>query len=328
MLDNHYNDHPLVSICCITYNHEKFITKTINGFLNQETNFNYEILIGEDCSTDNTRNIIEEIASRHPQKIRLFANAQNMGARKNFQNIRKNAKGKYIAVCEGDDYWTDTLKLKKQIAVMEKNPDISFCFHSAKMVTAGGIATGIKLRPYASSGKHGIEDIIRIAGGGIPSQSKIYRRELMLDPPDWHKNAHVGDMATDLYLSSFGYGYYLDETMSVYRLGARGSWTRKLYSGPNLIEKKINMLKKDIELYDNFNEFTGYKNNETIEKIKREILYSIEYLSNPFYKKTNTLIKLSENLSEIKKKKMLIKFSIVKAYAFCQKLLSPFIKED
>ena len=88
------------------------------------------------------------------------------------------------------------------------------------------------------------------------------------------------------------------------------------------------MLKKDIELYDNFNEFTGYKNNETIEKIKREILYSIEYLSNPFYKKTNTLIKLSENLSEIKKKKMLIKFSIVKAYAFCQKLLSPFIKED
>jgi glycosyltransferase involved in cell wall biosynthesis len=328
MLAKQHLDNPLVSICCITYNHEKFISKAINGFLMQETNFSYEILIGEDCSTDNTREIVEKLVLKNPGRIRLFANEQNLGTRKNARNIRKNTRGKYIAVCEGDDYWTDRHKLQKQVNIMEKNPELSLCFHSAKVVTSRGIPAGTRFKPFNTSGIHNASDIIRIAGGGIPTQSKVYRKTSMMNLPEWHKNAHIGDMASDLYLSSLGPVYYINEPMSVYRLGAKGSWTRTLYSGPNLIEKKINMLKKDINLYDAFDEFTEYEHKETIEEIKTEILYGIEYLSNPFYNKSNTFKELSKKLSWNRKKSKLIKFSVLKIFACYEKLLNYFKKSD
>ena len=124
---------PLVSICCITYNHAQFIRKCLDGFLMQETNFPIEILIHDDCSTDGTTEIIREYEAKYPDLIFPLYEEENQyqqgkAAEIDFYNYRR-ARGKYIAYCEGDDYWTDPQKLQKQVDFMEANPEYSVCFH-------------------------------------------------------------------------------------------------------------------------------------------------------------------------------------------------------
>ena len=128
---------PLVSICCITYNHAQFIRKCLDGFLMQETNFPIEILIHDDCSTDGTTEIIREYEAKYPDLIFPLYEEENQyqqgkAAEIDFYNYRR-ARGKYIAYCEGDDYWTDPLKLQKQVDFMEANPEYSVCFHDFKI---------------------------------------------------------------------------------------------------------------------------------------------------------------------------------------------------
>ncbi|WP_298741187.1 glycosyltransferase [uncultured Chitinophaga sp.] len=125
---------PLVSITCITYNHEKYIAQAIEGFLMQETSFPYEIIIGEDCSTDNTRKVIGEYVKQYPGLITLITSDENVGARKNGIRVRNAARGKYIAICEGDDYWTDPHKLQKQVDFLEAHPDYVLCYHYVNRV--------------------------------------------------------------------------------------------------------------------------------------------------------------------------------------------------
>ena len=124
---------PLVSICCITYNHASFIRKCLDGFLMQQTTFPIEILIHDDCSTDGTTEIIREYEAKYPDLIFPLYEEENQyqqgkAAEIDFYNYRR-ARGKYIAYCEGDDYWTDPLKLQKQVDFMEANPEYSVCFH-------------------------------------------------------------------------------------------------------------------------------------------------------------------------------------------------------
>ena len=117
-------DHPLlVSISCITHNHEKFITQAIESFLMQETNFEFEIVIGDDCSTDRTKEIILSYVDKFPGKIRFINRLKNIGSAPNFMQTIKECNGKYIALCEGDDYWTDPLKLQKQVDFLEENSE-------------------------------------------------------------------------------------------------------------------------------------------------------------------------------------------------------------
>lgn len=124
----------LLSICCITYNHEQFINKAIDGFLMQKTTFPVEIIIGEDHSKDNTREIIKSYTYKYPDKIKLIISDQNVGAVENERRVILEAKGKYIAFCEGDDYWNEPYKLQKQVDFLESNPDYSVCFHRCKHV--------------------------------------------------------------------------------------------------------------------------------------------------------------------------------------------------
>ncbi len=119
----------MVSICCITYNHETFIAKAIEGFLMQQTSFPFKIIIGEDYSTDRTRDIVQKYARRHPELINLIISDTNVGILVNERRVMLEAKGKYIAFCEGDDYWTDPFKLQKQVDFLETHPEYSVCFH-------------------------------------------------------------------------------------------------------------------------------------------------------------------------------------------------------
>ena len=120
---------PLLSIVTITYNHEQYIRQCIEGVLAQKTSFPIEFIIADDCSTDETKSICEEYAKNNPDIIRLISSSANVGAVENEQRALLAAKGKYIATCEGDDYWTDPLKLQKQVDFMAAHPDYSVCFH-------------------------------------------------------------------------------------------------------------------------------------------------------------------------------------------------------
>lgn len=124
---------PFVSVCMITYNHESYISKAIEGILHQKTNFNFEIIIGEDFSTDKTRFICKTYQSKYPDKIKLLLPQKNTGVQENFINTLLACCGKYIAFCEGDDFWTDPLKLQKQIDFLEDNPVYSLCFTRFKI---------------------------------------------------------------------------------------------------------------------------------------------------------------------------------------------------
>lgn len=123
---------PLLSVVTITYNHEPYIAKCIEGVLMQKVNFPMEFIIAEDCSTDGTRAICEEYAAKYPELIRLITSETNIGYNPNELRAMKAAKGKYIAYCEGDDYWTDPLKLQKQVDFLESHSDYSVCFHRCR----------------------------------------------------------------------------------------------------------------------------------------------------------------------------------------------------
>lgn len=158
---------PLVSICCITYNHAPFIRQCLEGFLMQKTNFPIEILIHDDCSTDGTTEIVKEYAAKYPDLIFPLYETENQYSKPNhllldFYNYRR-ARGKYIAYCEGDDYWTDPLKLQKQVDFMEANPEYSLCWCQADITIAdSGIIqqsrfiehnTDVSVREFLMEGK-------------------------------------------------------------------------------------------------------------------------------------------------------------------------------
>lgn len=129
---------PLVSVRVITYNHGKFIRECLEGIFMQKTNFPFEVIIGEDCSKDNTKIICEEFKARYPKEINLLSSNKNLGAAQNAKKIRAVTRGNYIALCEGDDYWVDPLKLQKQVDFLEANPDYVLCFHRINIVSEDG----------------------------------------------------------------------------------------------------------------------------------------------------------------------------------------------
>ena len=122
----------------ITYNHERFIAQAIEGVVMQKTQFSYELVIGEDCSTDNTRVIAESYVRKYPDIIRLLPAEKNLGIWANGLRTLKECKGKYLAFCEGDDYWTSPEKLAKQVEMLEKHPGYSICFHNVLVQYEGG----------------------------------------------------------------------------------------------------------------------------------------------------------------------------------------------
>ncbi len=148
---------PLVSICCITYNHEPYIRKCLDGFLMQKVDFPIEIIIGEDCSTDKTRQICEEYAKRHPHLINLLPSEHNLGCLDNEYRVMKTARGKYIAFCEGDDYWTEPTKLQRQVDFLESHPEYTVCFHNRLVERKGEVLFKDKFKRFCKPEDSGFD---------------------------------------------------------------------------------------------------------------------------------------------------------------------------
>lgn len=265
----------LVSIRCITYNHEKYIADAIEGFLMQKTNFNFEILINDDASTDKTADIIRKYEKKYSNIIKPIYQTDNQfskGIKVGHEFIQKRAKGKYIALCEGDDYWTDPYKLQKQVDYMESHPECSMCFHAAEKVTPDKKTLGDFLGRYGSGSK-----IYKFTDAGcafFATASKMYLKVLMDNPPEWFFIGEASDFPSQLILLNKGYAYYMDEVMSAYRVEVPGSSNDRLKNESK--EKVVKYYKERIKILDEFNRYSNYRYNDDI--MKKGLLLEVNIL--------------------------------------------------
>lgn len=186
---------PLVSVWMITYNHEKYIRQSLEGAVSQKTNFAFEIIIGEDCSTDGTRAIVEEFESRYPDIIVPIYHETNVGAMRNaYEYCYPRLSGKYVACLEGDDYWIDENKLQKQVDFLEANPDYAIYCHRVYELSDGNELreTGLFSSASGSTTEFTIEDLASI-GNFIHTASVLFRNGLIPGFPSWFSTSPVGD---------------------------------------------------------------------------------------------------------------------------------------
>ncbi len=260
----------MVSINCITYNQEEYISEAIESFLMQKTTFKYEILIHDDASTDNTASIIKEYEEKYPHIIKPIYQKENKyskGIKIGYEYNVKRAKGKYIAMCEGDDYWIDPYKLQKQVDYMELNPECTLCMHEVKLIDASSKESTGFIKPYNYSTKCSIEDMIIGGGGFVGTNSLLFPREIFENPPEWYFNCPVGDYPLQILLTYKGYAYYMNENMSVYRTNAKNSWTEQMCTGK--VEKWAKLMDDINTMLDEFDNFSSKQYNTVICKTKK-----------------------------------------------------------
>jgi glycosyltransferase involved in cell wall biosynthesis len=211
---------PKVSVVSITYNHEAYIREALDGFVAQKTDFPVEIIIADDASTDRTPAVIQEYAERHPKLFRPILRPANVGIHANLSEAMSAARGQYLALCEGDDYWTDPLKLSKQVAFLDQHPETTLCFHPVRMTWDDGRADDSEFPPAPWRKNLSVDGLLK--RNFIQTNSVVYRRLPRYDdiPPDM--------LPMDWYLhlrhAVHGTIAMLPETMSVYRRHAQGVW--------------------------------------------------------------------------------------------------------
>lgn len=207
---------PVVSIVCTAYNHEKYIRDCIEGFLIQKTNFSYEVLINEDASTDGTAAIIREYEEKFPKIIKPIYQIENQYSKRVglWRTILfPRAQGKYIAICEGDDYWTDPLKLQKQVDFLESNPDFSMCFHNAWVVFEEGDRK--VLFKDLKQGEYTGEDILK--EWTVPTASVLFAKNRLDKRHLSNPRFLFSDIILFLSLAESGRLMAFDQPMSAYR---------------------------------------------------------------------------------------------------------------
>jgi len=214
---------PVVSICTITYNHEAFVAEALDSFLMQETDFPFEIVIDDDCSPDGTAEVINQYIKQFPNIIKANLREKNVGMMPNFTENMKRAKGKYIALCEGDDYWTDPLKLQKQVDFLRDNIDTTMIFENAKIVNEKNTTSLELFNPKEVASKF-VEPIDLIQAKRIvPTGSILFCRDDAI--VDFFVNNSVllvGDTPLFLYLAKSGKIYYNNNISSIYRVHVGG----------------------------------------------------------------------------------------------------------
>lgn len=257
------NSEIIVSISCLTYNHGKYIRDTLEGFVKQVTNFKFQVLIHDDASTDDTVDIIKEYENKYPEIIKPIYQVENqyskhVSIKKKYQIPR--LKGKYVALCEGDDYWTDPYKLQKQVDFFEKNPEYTLC---ATSCVWRNLRDNIDESQFIIDVDKDIpvEDIIIEKNGRIfPTVSVMVKRDVYSSCPEWYSLFPVGDIALFINAGINGKIRMLSDVTCVYRWFSIGSWTSRTENE----ERKIVFKNKFIKGFEALNVGTEYKYDKAI----------------------------------------------------------------
>lgn len=218
---------PLVSVLILTWNHEPYLAQTLESVVSQRCKFPFEIVIGEDCSTDATAAIAAEYRKRYPHLIRIVSASANVGMHRNLARIWHKARGRYIAICEGDDYWVDSDKLARQVARFDGNPRLSLCGAGTRRIEPGPDGewreTG-RIRPDVIKDNYTIEDLI--AAYSFHTSSVMVRKDCVAFPR-WFWDMYCADRPLYLLCAATGDVEFIPDVMSAYRLHPAGIWSPK-----------------------------------------------------------------------------------------------------
>ena len=265
---------PMVSIVCTSYNHGDYLAEAIESFLMQQTNFDIEILIYDDASTDHSPRVIKQYETQYPDLIKPIYQTENQyskGIRVELFNHNR-AAGKYIAVCEGDDYWTDPYKLQKQVDYMEAHPACSMTVHSADRVLSDKKKVLSTVRPEHGNAILSVERVIEGGGDLVATNTMVYSKDKITTLAPFYLNAVVGDYPLVILAALRGTVDYLDENMSAYRVGVESSWTERELATSM---KRINHYHDMERMFDEINEYTNYQYNDALTKAKRSYQFSL-----------------------------------------------------
>lgn len=270
----------MVSISCATYNHENYIRDAIEGFLMQKTDFKFEIIIHDDASTDRTVEIIKDYQKRYPEIIKPIYQTENQFSKgvRIGKIIYGHAKGKYIASCEGDDYWTDPHKLQKQVDFMEANPDYSMCGHATKVID---VTTNEEIKWIYNRQGQDMELPFEYLGENLlffQTATMVMRSEYIKNGlPEFHSMSLNGDIAIQYLMAHHGKVYYFDDVMAVHRKFAPDSYTVK-YNRDILL--RIRNRENQIAMLKAFNTYSKGQHNDTVQKKIENLNESLEKMKN------------------------------------------------
>jgi glycosyltransferase involved in cell wall biosynthesis len=317
-------DNILLTVSCITYNHVHFIRKCFEGILMQETNFNYEVLIHDDASTDGTTAIIREYEMKYPGIVKPLIQTVNQysqgkkGIYATYNHSR--AQGKYMALCEGDDYWTDPHKLQRQVDFLERHPECTMCYHPSRVIYVN------KSRPDKIAGPRGYLDKkehvftgreLIVNGLGVWTAAMMVRTEVVKVLPDWYFKVTFGDLALKLLCSEKGsIGYIGGMAMSVYNRGVYNAWSYAEGSR-DWEEKRLN---DHYQVLDFFNAYSGYRFKKEIKVRKRTLLINYMLVSQNHYSRLGYTrlirknIRCLMNFKSKKVKRLWLQFLLGKKY--------------
>lgn len=282
---------PLVSVCVQTYQHANYIKECLDSILIQKTDFEFEILLGEDESTDGTREICLEYAEKYPDKIRLFLHSRknvisidgNQTGRFNLLYNLNAAKGKYIALCEGDDYWTDPLKLQKQVDFFKREPGYALCFHPVR------VRVGEEVKDdFITKDVQGTTTIYELAKGNfIHTPSVMMRRNSKVINTLGELCPPLGDYVLHILNAQYGKIKKLPDCMANYRVHEGGIWSSR-----NTVFK----LEKTVEAIEILERAVEKEFSSVFSSQKEQLLLSLLELSeNDLEKLKSYSVKLIEN---------------------------------
>lgn len=302
-----------VSVYCFAYNHEKYIRKTLEGFVNQKTDFKYEVIVHDDASTDNTAQIIKEFEEKYPDIIQGIYQQENQYSKKvsilrTF--ILPKLKGEYIAVCEGDDYWTDENKLQLQSDVLDNDQTCVMVSHNTRRITEDENFIDLMVQDKESGYCEPKEFINK--NNKNPHLSSLMYRRILVDEirPDFFKKT-TGDNALRCWALTKGKIYYIDKVMSAYRVNTPGSWTQRVAQQP---EKQRENSLKNIEFLNAYNEYTEYKFDEYVQKAVLFRQLTISAIDGDYKKAYDISKKLSLGF------KIRFKYKIYSLFPFIRKI--------
>jgi glycosyltransferase involved in cell wall biosynthesis len=207
----------------ITYNQEAFIAQAIRSALMQITDFDYEIVIGDDCSTDRTPDIVADLARRHPSKIRPLFQDVHLGVNRNLVATLKACTGQYVAILEGDDYWTTQNKLQLQVDFLDSHPDYSICFHNVQVVYQNERSPSHLYHAYAQPETRTIGELL--IGNFINTCSVMFRKDCINELPSRFCSLHMADWPLHVLNAQYGKIGYLNAAMAAYRVHDKGIWS-------------------------------------------------------------------------------------------------------
>lgn len=272
---------PLVSVCCVTYNHVNYIRQALDSVLSQETEFPFEVIVHDDASTDGTAEIVKEYAKKYPQQVRTVLQRQNQYSTdprvlKHF--VYPLVRGKYVAVLECDDYWTDKHKLQKQVSYMERHPECSGTFHSSNWICDEKVMGND--RHFEKECDITPEQVILGGGEYCATGSLCFRAEYALDYPKFRQMDEIGDYSLEILLPLRGQFHYFPDIMCCYRYEREGSWTSDIKAH---VERRCHYIQIGIDWLKELDRETGHRYaTEIYYKIGRENCVLYRYGKIPF----------------------------------------------